>query len=542
MQDTLSPPRFRVPREDRSFLSIPDLQTASAWVAENRKLFAQSSCVLHGRSLDSLRTAARKSAIRAAQVYTRSILNLDLPELSENTDHSCLVSGHQPELFHVGVWAKNFALAKLAEQTKSVGLNLVIDNDSLGSTSIRVPSGTASQIRIDRVQYDLPRPPLPWEEAQVLDPAQFQAFGADVAQRIRQSWGFEPLIGTAWPAAVQAMANSGRLCDGLTGFRAHVERSWGLGNLELPMSQLCETEPFHWFFAHLMMRLPEFHTIYNNAVGEYRRAHRLRNRMQPVPDLESADGWLEAPFWVWRGGESDRGRLFVRRIGSVCELRLRNEIFARLPYTEQGSLDDAVALLAALPLQGIRLRTRALTTTLFTRICLADLFLHGIGGAKYDTMTDRICERLFGIKAPSFLTVSATLYLPLGDLFATTEFQLRNIQHRLRDLNYNPDRHLGDSAAVAGLIAEKTQLLTEAQRLRDAKTLQGRLTTDQHRRLSAIRSSLQSHVQEIRQGYEAEQVRLKTELAANSLLRNREYPAALYPESLLKEFLMRQPG
>ena len=130
----------------------------------------------------------------------------------------------------------------------------------------------------------------------------------------------------------------------------------------------------------------------------------------------------------------------------------------------------------------------------------------------------------------------------MGDLFATTEFQLRNIQHRLRDLNYNPDRHLGDSAAVAGLIAEKTQLLTEAQRLRDAKTLQGRLTTDQHRRLSAIRSSLQSHVQEIRQGYEAEQVRLKTELAANSLLRNREYPAALYPESLLKEFLMRQPG
>ena len=45
--------------------------------------------------------------------------------------------------------------------------------------------------------------------------------------------------------------------------------------------------------------------------------------------------------------------------------------------------------LAELSSRGIKLRTRALTTTLFARLVLSDMFLHGIGGAKYDQVTDR---------------------------------------------------------------------------------------------------------------------------------------------------------
>ncbi len=35
---------------------------------------------------------------------------------------------------------------------------------------------------------------------------------------------------------------------------------------------------------------------------------------------------------------------------------------------------------------------RALTTTLFLRTFIADLFIHGIGGGQYDRLTDRIVE------------------------------------------------------------------------------------------------------------------------------------------------------
>ena len=75
---------------------------------------------------------------------------------------------------------------------------------------------------------------------------------------------------------------------------------------------------------------------------------------------------------------------------------------ARIPLSSEGSLEGAVRQLKDFPARGLRLRTRALTTTLFARLFLADLFVHGIGGAKYDAMTDQICERLFGMKAPSF--------------------------------------------------------------------------------------------------------------------------------------------
>ena len=45
--------------------------------------------------------------------------------------------------------------------------------------------------------------------------------------------------------------------------------------------------------------------------------------------------------------------------------------------------------------EGIRLRPRALTTTMYLRLAMGDLFLHGIGGAKYDQLTDRIIEHFF---------------------------------------------------------------------------------------------------------------------------------------------------
>ena len=39
----------------------------------------------------------------------------------------------------------------------------------------------------------------------------------------------------------------------------------------------------------------------------------------------------------------------------------------------------------------------------FSRFMLGDLFIHGIGGAKYDELGDEIARRFFGIEPPGFL-------------------------------------------------------------------------------------------------------------------------------------------
>ena len=53
------------------------------------------------------------------------------------------MAGHQPELFHPGVWVKNFALTGVAGRIGAIPFNLVVDNDAVKSTSIHFPAPSA---------------------------------------------------------------------------------------------------------------------------------------------------------------------------------------------------------------------------------------------------------------------------------------------------------------------------------------------------------------------------------------------------------------
>ena len=102
---------------------------------------------------------------------------------------------------------------------------------------------------------------------------------------------------------------------------------------------------------------------------------------------------------------------------------------ARLPLSAEGDAAGAVERLMELQRGGVRIRPRALVTTLWARLALGDLFIHGIGGAKYDCVTDRLIERFFGLAPPRFLVVSATLHLPIEHRRATAE-EVRAIRAR----------------------------------------------------------------------------------------------------------------
>ena len=49
-----------------------------------------------------------------------------------------VLSGHQPELFHPGVWFKNFVISAIAKAVGGTAVNLVIDSDAARSTSVRL--------------------------------------------------------------------------------------------------------------------------------------------------------------------------------------------------------------------------------------------------------------------------------------------------------------------------------------------------------------------------------------------------------------------
>src|SRR5205814_9272014 len=107
----------------------------------------------------------------------------------------------------------------------------------------------------------------------------------------------------------------------------------------------------------------------------------------------------------------------------------------------EGDAIRAVEQLAALGDRGIKLRTRALLTTMFAGLVLGDLFLHGIGGAKYGQVTDAVISRFFGFEPPCYMTVTATLRLPIQGASVALD-DARRVDQRLRELAFHPEHHL----------------------------------------------------------------------------------------------------
>ena len=86
--------------------------------------------------------------------------------------------------------------------------------------------------------------------------------------------------------------------------------------------------------------------------------------------------------------------------------------------------DDAVADWMQLAIDGVLLRPRALITTMFARLVISDLFMHGIwDGGKYDQMTDAIIREILRYTAPPMVVATATLRLPLAE-----QLQLGSVQ------------------------------------------------------------------------------------------------------------------
>ena len=51
---------------------------------------------------------------------------------------------------------------------------------------------------------------------------------------------------------------------------------------------------------------------------------------------------------------------------------------------------------------------------MYARVVLGDLFLHGIGGGKYDELTDAIVGRFLGVAPPEFAVVTADAWQGRG--------------------------------------------------------------------------------------------------------------------------------
>jgi YD repeat-containing protein len=528
--------RLRAPATDGGLLAEPPLATAGHEAVANAARLSAWDYDVQGRRVSWLRAQIRREIVDLARGFL-SRHGLDAgsngPESLGGADPPLIVTGHQPELFHPGVWVKNFAASAVAGSCGGLALNLIVDNDIPKSASIRVPRIQGGRIGTVAVDFDQWPGEIPYEDWKVRDESLFASFG-DRAREALAGAVADPLLEDYWPRVLRRRGEADTPGLRFALARRELEESWGISNLELPLGAVCQSEGFLWFASHLIAQLPRYQEVHNTCLAEYRAAHRIRSRHHPVAALARRDDWLEAPFWVWRARQPRRRALLARRRARVVELRIdgEDEVFMELPLTPDGEACCAVERLRDLPARAIRLRTRALTTTMFSRFLLGDLFIHGIGGAKYDELGNEISRRFFNFEPPSFLTLSLTLWLGL-QADPATPVELAAVEQRMRDLTFNPDRYVDEP----GL--EEVRILVNGRR-----EAIGRPVTSRRERIArgmAIRrynDALQPWVETLRAELVRQKARLLAGLRSNRIARNREFAIVLHSTQRLRGGLL----
>jgi hypothetical protein len=198
-----------------------------------------------------------------------------------------------------------------------------------------------------------------------------------------------------------------------------------------------------------------------------------------------------------------------------------SETLVSLPREPASAVD---ALLASDTL----IAPKALALTLFARVFCCDLFIHGVGGGRYDRVTDGVCRRYYGVEAPRFVVASLTMYLPLGAHVVSDE-EVSAAKGRLSRLDHNPDSLLGEvdfedaderdrARALAG---RKTELVAEIAREGADKKALGAQIRAANAELAAILAPLKVQFTE-------ELAALEQQRSASEVLTDRAYPFCLW--------------
>ncbi len=473
--------RYKAPQQHGEVLADPSTEDATRLVGPNREI---------RRKLlpEDLFTSARQNVLDAAVSYLREN-GEPVPALN---DGPLIVTGHQPELFHPGVWAKNFAANGLARRVNGLSLNLIADSDTLKDRTIRVPVLDGDTARLEIRAFDDSSPELHYEVARVKNVKKFDRFGCKESIDFGvHGRSMVPDFGNAYygnPYDQYVAGPETPLGEHFSRLRRTQERAWGCHNLELPVSRLCRTDAWAKFVAAIERRLPEFTAVYNAAIEDYRQANRVRSVNHPAPLLEPG----ERPFWR------------MTAIG-------RERPYAASPAGE--------------------LRPRVLTLTLFTRLFFADLFIHGIGGGKYDEVTDAIIRNFFRCEPPAYQVLTLTAHLPF-DVEGDPEAEVQAAKRRLRDMQWNPQRsEFEETSPIADALRRTIQAniaqtpVTHAARLqryhwlRDYKTeLADWVVLPQREAEESLRHAL-----------------ARRQRAA--ILKRRDYAWVLFPEATLRPLM-----
>jgi len=505
--------RYAIPRKNREFASWPAIAELPSLVARNVELKSAYAFSILDLPFGEYARLCRAAVAKAAARFAADI-GIAPGAIGRAP---VIATGHQPELFHAGVWIKNFLAFRLAQLLGGSSVNLIVDNDIPKHLGLVAPVREDSTARQVEISFARKAAEHAFEEYPPLIEGA-DAFVGAVSQAATRA----PFHEAAVDLARRLAAASGRganIGDVLAAVRLSYERELSIANSEVPTSRLADEGAFGAFAISILQDALRFASAYNGSLAQYRRAHHIRSRVNPMPDLVVDSTRVEAPFWIWHSGESRR-RLYAAQAGDEVVLYAGEQEVYRL---REAGYSDAEAAWKALVAVGLKIRPRAITTTLFMRLFVADLFIHGVGGAEYDEVADGVVHTFYGVEPPAFATITATLIVQWGIEEPTTR-PASALKRTLRDIRYNPQIFLDDRpsapADVRQLVADKWRLVAFAPTDRRARQ-------EKWERIREINGRLSGRLATLEQDTSYELARAEERRAADSVLLSRDYSVFL---------------
>ncbi|MDR4498156.1 MAG: hypothetical protein MRK02_09590 [Candidatus Scalindua sp.] len=533
---------FTIPNNDKEIFIKPAYKEIAGLTALNKERFHSYHFDINGKPFSQFRERVRAETLKKAREYTKRIWSL-CTKLEITGDENffyrndaytqetkIIQTGHAPVFVHPGVLIKYALVNNIANKVEGVGLNMIVDNDIFHSNSLDIPNINGLCTTLEKIPFMTRMHGTAFEEIGNTKQTELSSLRKKVLQFIHN-----PEMERTFTEFMNIMITLNNhiqpYCDLFT-FTRHVYlQRFNINNLEIPVSLLCETEPFSEFFLHIVQNLKIFVDIYNTELDRYRKQKNIRSKANPLPDLVRQGDVIELPFWIW-GENEPRERLFasVASEGNVNLIYKRDSI-VKLNFSIGRAPLENLRKMKHIKDAGLRIRPRAIINTMYARMFVSDLFVHGIGGAKYDLITDEIIKKFFGVEPPGYATISATLHLPY-DQYNVSPADADGLRHIIKGMNQHPENYASDEITkdplMQSMVTEKNTLITaEIHNQQEKQRI--------FNQLKQLRILMKEKISPLIREKEKELEHLKKKLDYNSLITNREYPFCIYPERVLRE-------
>ncbi len=506
----------KLPEGHGELLVRPRYEEWAAVVEGNRDEAASWRFEVAGVAAATFREIAREQLLARAREFSA---RLGVPVRAAGPAGAPLVmTGHQPDLYHPGVWVKDFLIQRLADDTGATAVDVVVDTDGFGAVGVTSPCMRPGVMRC-RQYLAVAAPDAAFAGTPVPDPRALADFRRAVGTMLESlpAPSVHRHFARFADCLSSAAGDANDLAELITFARRRYEATAGTDYLEVPVTHFVRDSAFQRFAVHIVLDARSFAELYNEELARYRAQTGTRSVAQPFPDLEVSDAAVELPFWWFEAGRRHAVSA-SERDGGVTLVAAGREL-AWLP----GDHDAAIDRIRDLSPHGV-LVPKALTLTMFLRLFASDLFVHGVGGGRYDRVTDSVIRRYFGVRAPRYAVTSITLYLPLGAKVVTDE-EVAAATERLNRFQHNPDQVISmvdfdderERERAMALIEEKaalTRAITAAGA--DKKALGARIR--------AVNAELAGMLQPARQELAEQLERLRSQRAAADILTDRTYP------------------